>query len=133
MARISGRRGRLYVGLASDTAAAEPVAFLNKWGLSFSTDKLEVTAMGDTTKVYVAGLPDGSGTYGGFYDSSSAQLFTAAQDGLARRWYLYPENSSTDKYWFGTAFFDASYESGVGDAISTSGSLSSATSIFRVG
>ena len=58
MARIAGTTGRLYVGIASSSAAAEPIAYISKMALDFSTDDIEVTTMGDMNKVYVAGMPD---------------------------------------------------------------------------
>lgn len=133
MARIAGRRGRLYVGLASDTAAAEPVTFLNRWALDSATSKYDVTAFGDTTMTYVAGLPDAKGTFAGFYDDASGQLYTASTDGLARKTYLYPDTNSTGKYWFGTAFFDFSVETPVDGAVSISGSFAAATSFQKIG
>ena len=75
MARVHGRRGRLYAGIASDTAAAEPVTFLSSWSIDFTVDKADVTCLGDTNKTYVSGLPDASGSFGGFYDTATAQLY----------------------------------------------------------
>ena len=132
MARIHGRNGRLYVGIASG-GTAEPVAFLNKWSMNFSTDDVEVTCFGDTNKVYVSGLPDCSGSFAGFYDTASAQLYTAATDGDARRFYLYPTNATTTTYWFGTAIFDFSVESGVDDSVKVSGNFKAASSVTKVG
>ena len=85
MARIHGRRGRLYVGLADDSATAEPVAYLSQWSLDSSTDKADVTAFGDTNKVSVSGLPNASGSFSGFYDTASDQLYTASRDGWPAR------------------------------------------------
>lgn len=133
MARIAGRRGRLYVGLASDTAAAEPVTFLTSWSLDSASDKFQVTAFGDGTKTYVSGLPDAQGSFAGFYDTASAQLYTASTDGLARRTYLYPDTNATGTYWFGTAFFDFSIETPVDGAVSISGSFAAATAFSKVG
>lgn len=130
---IHGRKGRLYVGLASDTASAEPVTNLSKWSIDFSTDDVEVTVFGDTNKVYVSGLPDASGSFSGFYDSASAQLYTSATDGLARRFYLYPTNSSTTTYWFGTGLFDFSVEGDVGDAVKVSGGFKAASAVTKIG
>ena len=62
MSRVHGRRGRLYVGIASDTASAAPVTYISKWSSNFSTDNVDVTAIGDSNKTYVAGLPDASGS-----------------------------------------------------------------------
>src|SRR5262245_53738550 len=132
MARLAGRNGRLYAGIGS-AGTAEAIAFLNKWSLNFATDKIEVTAFGDTTKVYVSGMPDCQGDYAGFYDTSTAQLYTAATDGIARRFYLYPDNTNTAQYWFGTAIFDFSVDGDVGGPVNISGSLAAATQVSKVG
>jgi hypothetical protein len=131
MARVHGRRGRLYAGIASDTAAAEPIAFLNTWDIQFTVDKVDVTCFGDTNKVYVSGLPDAAGSYGGFYDTNTAQLYTASQDGLARRFYLYPDTSDGD-YFYGTALFDFGVNGAVSDGVSVSGSWNAASAITKV-
>lgn len=133
MARYHGRKGRLYVGLANDAATAEPVAFLSSWSISFATDRVDVTAFGDTNKVYVAGLPDASGDYSGFWDNATAQLYTAATDGLARKFYLYPtvDLAGTD-YWWGTAFFDFEASASVDGAVEISGSWQAASSVALV-
>lgn len=132
MARIHGRRGRLYVGLASDSATAEPVTFLNTWSIKFETEKSEVTAFGDDNKVYISGLPDAQGDFGGFYDDATVQLYTAASDGAARKFYLYPNNSSTGKYWFGTAIFDFNVDGDVAGPVKISGSWAAASAISKV-
>lgn len=131
MARVHGRRGRLYAGIASDTVAAEPIAFLNTWAIEFTVDKVDVTCLGDTNKVYVSGLPDASGSFGGFYDTATAQLYTAAQDGLARRFYLYPDISDGD-YFYGTALFDFSVSGGSSDSVNVSGSWAAASTVAKV-
>ncbi len=132
MARIAGRNGRLYAGIGS-AGTAEPIAFLNKWTLNFATDKIEVTAFGDTTKVYVAGLPDCQGDYAGFYDTATAQLYTAATDGVARKFYLYPDNTTTTQYWFGTGIFDFTVTGDVGSSVDISGSLAAASAVSKIG
>ena len=130
---IHGRKGRLYVGIASDGADASPVANLSKWSLDFSTDDVEVTVFGDTNKVYVSGLPDASGSFSGFYDSASAQLYTSATDGLARKFYLYPSNGTTSIYWSGTGLFDFSIEGDVGGAVGVSGNFKAASAVTKTG
>jgi hypothetical protein len=132
VARIHGRNGRLYVGIASG-GTAEPVAFLNKWSMNFSTDDVEVTAFGDPNKTYVAGLPDVDGSFGGFYDNATAQTLTAATDGVARKFYAYPDNTSTSQYWFGTAIFDFAITTGVGEAATVSGNFKASSSVTKVG
>lgn len=130
MARIHGRRGRCYVAVASG-GTAEPVAFLNSWSMDSTTDRVDVTAFGDTNKVYVAGLPDATGSLAGFYDTSTEQLFTASQDGVARKFYLYPDTSDGD-YFFGTAFFDFSVTVEVAGAATISGTWSAASAVQKV-
>ena len=135
MARIHGRRGRLYVGLASDTAAAEAVTFLREWSIDFSVDNQDVTAFGDSNKTYVAGLPDATGGFSGFFDNATAQLYTAASDGLARRFYLYPDATvaTAGPYWFGTALFDFSLSGAVDGAVTVSGNWNAASAVAKVG
>jgi hypothetical protein len=132
MARIAGRNGRLYANITSG-GTAEPVQYLNTWALNFATDKIEVTAFGDTTKTYVGGLPDASGTYAGFYDDASSQFYTAAVDGVARKFYLYPSTLTNGQYWFGTAIFDFNVNGDVAGAVAVSGSFSSSSGVAKVG
>jgi hypothetical protein len=132
VARIHGQRGRLYVNIASG-GTAEPIAFLNSWSLNFATDTVEVTAFEDSNKVYVSGKPDASGTFAGWYDDATAQTYTAATDGIARRFYLYPDHSVTGKYWFGTAIFDFNVKSGTGEAASITGNFRASSAIAKVG
>lgn len=132
MARIAGRNGRLYAGIASG-GTAEPIAYLNKWSMKFATQKSDVTSFGDTGMVYVSGLPDAQGDFAGFYDNATAQLYTAATDGVARKFYLYPDNTSTSQYWFGTALFDFNIDGSVDGPVSISGSWAAASTVAKVG
>lgn len=132
MARIHGRRGRIYLEIASG-ATAEPLPFIAKWAINHSTDKVEVTAMGDNNKVYVAGLPDATGTFSGSYDNATAQTYTAAVDGLARKFYLYPDLTTNTQYWFGTILVDLSVDGGVDQAVNMSASWNAASTVAKVG
>ncbi len=134
MARIHGRNGQLYVGIATGSAAASPLAFAMEWDADFKTDHVDVTAFGDTNHVYVAGLPDAGGQFSGFYDTATAQTYTAALDGVARNFYLYPTTPSTaGPYWYGTAFWDFSIKSPVNGAVTVSGSFVPASAVAKVG
>ena len=115
------------MGIASDTAVAEPVPFLADWTINFTTDKIDVTAMGDTNKVYAAGA------FNGFMDDATAQTYTAATDGLARKFYLYPNLLAPTKYFFGTIFPDYSVGAGVGGAATLSSNWNAASTIAKVG
>jgi len=121
------------MGLANDTATAEPLPFFADWEISFATDKTEVTAMGDNNKIYVAGLPDAQGKFSGFYDDSTNQTYTAAVDGLARKFYLYPSTSLSTQYFFGTILPDFTVNGGVGAAVAVSASWMAASQVQKVG
>lgn len=133
MARIAGRNGRLYAGISS-AGTAEPIAFLNKFTASWTTDKFDVTSFGDANKTYVSGLPDFQATYAGFYDTATAQLYTAATDGVARKFYLYTDvvGTPTTQYWFGTALFDFNIDEPVDGPVAISGSFAAATATAKI-
>lgn len=134
MAKVHGRNGQLYMGIASSTAAAEAVAFLSEWSLDVSTDTVDATAFGETSRTYLAGLPNATGSFSGFFDTATAQVFTAGSDGGPRRTYLYPTTPSTaGPYWYGTAFFSGSVTASVTDAVKVSGTFNAATNFTRVG
>lgn len=133
MARIHGRKGRVYLGIADSSAVATPLPFVANWEINFQTDREEVTAMEDDNKVYVSGLPDASGSFEGFYDDSSAQTYTAAVDGLARKMYLYPDRTNSGVYFFGTVLPDLQISGGVGGAVQISASWNAASTITKVG
>ena len=132
MARIAGRRGALYVDL-SGSGSASPVPFLKKYTFDSKVATFDVTAFGDTTHTYVADLPDAQGTFDGYYDTATAQLYTAASDGLARKTYLYPDNSIPATYFYGTATFDMSLDVPVDGAVAINGSFKAATSFAKAG
>lgn len=132
MARAHGQRGRIYVNIASG-GTAEPIAFLNKWGITGNFDKVEVTAFEDAFKAYVTGKPDGSLTYSGFMDLATQQLWTAATDGIARKVYLYPDINQATTYFFCTGFADMSFSGGTDQGLEVNGNIAPATPIARVG
>ena len=122
----------MYLALTSG-GVAQPVAYQASWSLNFTTNKIDVTAFGDATKVYVAGLPDASGQFAGFYDDASVQTYTAATDGVARAFYLYPTTNNTAQYFWGTVLPDMTIDSTVDGAIAVSASFAAASPILKVG
>jgi hypothetical protein len=122
LARRHGRNGQIYIALTSN-GTATPLNFQAKWSINFSTDK-----------VYVAGLPDASGDFSGFYDDATVQSYTAATDGVARPFYLYPDRVNTPgQYFFGTIFPDFKLDGDVGGALKVSASWVAASTIAKVG
>lgn len=132
MARHAGRFGRLYVEL-SPPGSAEPIAFLNKWTADFKTNRTNVEAFEDNNMVYVAGLPDSQFTFAGHWgDTSHTALYTAAQDGTARKFYLYPDRQNNPNfYWYGTGLFDYHIEGDVAGEVPISGTFVAASTISQ--
>lgn len=132
MSRLHGRRGRVYLAVASG-GTAEPIPFMSTWSINFETEKAEVTAFGDNNKVYVAGLPDASGEFGGFYDDATAQTYSAAVDGQPRKFYLYPSTLTNTQYWFGEILPDFAVEGAVDDAVAVTSSWNASSEIKKAG
>lgn len=135
MSAIAGRNGRLYANITSG-GTAEPIPFIASFDLNAESDQYDVTSFGDSFKQTVAGLPSGSGAFSGYYDNATAQFYTAALDGVARKFYFYPSTSGspgTGQYFFGTANFTMSLSFPVDGAATVTGSYSAATVISKVG
>lgn len=135
MSRIHGRNGIAYVAVNSGSAAS-PMAFLTDWSINFVVNKVDVTAMGDPNLIWVAGLPDASGDFSGFYDTATAQTYVAATDGLPRNMYLYPstlgpQGANPGQYFFGTILPDYSVTGGVSAAVSLKSTWNAASPIIR--
>ena len=135
MSRIHGRNGIAYVAVFGGAAAA-PMAFLSDWSINYTVAKVDVTCMGDPNLIWVAGLPDASGDFSGFYDTSTAQTYVSATDGQPRNFYLYPstlgaQGSAPGQYFFGEILPDFSLAGGVAAAVSLKSTWNAATPIIR--
>lgn len=136
MGRIHGRNGLVYLGITPSPAAALPLAYISDWTVNFTVAKVDVTALGDTNLVWVAGLPDASGDFTGFYDTGTAQTYQAAVDGQPRNFYLYPsllgvQGSNPGQYFFGTVLPDYSVSGGVAAAVTMKSTWNAASQIQR--
>lgn len=131
MGRVAGRMGRIY--LAPTTAGqAQPMVAQAKWSINMTTGKLDVTALGDSTKQYVSDVPDAAGTFEGFFDDGVDTTYAAAVDGLPRRFYLYPNINVPTVYFYGMILPDLSVNGGVGAAVAVSSSWSAASAITKL-
>lgn len=134
MSRITGRNGRIYMGIASSAATAEPLAYVSKWGIEFIPEMLDVTAMGDDNDVYLGGQVAVGGDMSGFFDDATAQTYTAALDGQPRKFYLYPAASTTPgQYWFGTVIPDFKASAEVKGAVAFESSWKPNSKFAKVG
>jgi len=104
MARFTGKNTRLYVALTS-AGNAQPAVFIKEWEHNASFDAIDVTCFEDDNLTYLAGMADASGSYSGYLDSATAQLYTASVDGGSRKFYFYPDITDATKYTYGTAIF----------------------------
>lgn len=119
--RTHGRNGVIYIDVSSAAnGSAQTVSYLNEWTLDMASDKVEVTAFGDTTKTYVQGLPDASGSMSGFLNMGTTTFSYLTNNSGARKLYLYPDSGTSGTYFFCTAYFDASYAGSTGDALKVS-------------
>ena len=108
MPRRHGRNGAVYLA-ATSGAAASPVTFQAAWTVDVTADKTDVTTWADSQHVYVAELPDISGSFTGFLDDATSQTYVAASDGLPRAFCLYPDTvNSPAVYFAGTVIADFS-------------------------
>jgi hypothetical protein len=142
LSRIHGRYGVAYVGVDAASlapgdplATASPMAFLSEWDVNFVMDTVDVSAMTDPTHIYVAGLPDCTGDFSGYFDTATAQTYVSATDALPRNFYLYPSTlaaqMSPPQYFFGQILPDFSVSGGVTAAVSIKSNWTAASPIKR--
>lgn len=135
MSRIHGRNGQVYLGVTTG-AAAQPLAYVADWTINFATAKVDVTALGDSNLIWVAGLPDATGDFTGFYDTATSQTYTAAIDGQPRNFYLYPsliglQGANPGQYFFGIILPDFTTSGGVAAAVTFKSSWNAAGTVQR--
>jgi hypothetical protein len=121
--RIHGSHGQVKMDPTGATALVV-VASLNKWDLDMSKEHVKVTAFGDTNQVYVDGLPDVKGTFGGWYDPVDGLgifgvVFGTAKPALE----LYPSSLDTTHKFAGKGLLDAKISVDSAGAVSVSGAF----------
>jgi hypothetical protein len=131
MARYHGKKGVLYISTSASGTASAAIG-LSTWSLNMATDKVDVSAFGDTNKTYVQGLKDLQGAVSGFWDDTETKVFGAADSADGCKLYLYPSSDAPTKYWYGTAWLDASIDTGVSAAVAISGTFVAASSWSRM-
>lgn len=121
--RLHGKNGRIQMDPAGGSALVT-LGDLNAWTLDMGTDRVEVTAFEDLNKRRVSGLPDYSGTLGGWWNalaSSSPAYFAAVLAGLPVTIRLIPNKLDATVYFQGLANVDGSVKVAATGAISTGG------------
>lgn len=125
--RIHGKNGQVYM----DADGASPFSYtlltdLSKWTLDMTTDRVDVTAFGDTNKVRVAGLPDYSGTIAGFWNAGAVQYVDAVLAGIPVQLKLVPNSADSTVFYAGLANVDGAIDVDVNGAVTISGSWDAA-------
>lgn len=129
--RRHGRNAQIYLG-ATTGGVAVPLPFQAAWSISRVSDRDEVTAFGDSNKVFVGGLPDASGDFSGFMDAGTSQTYVAASDGLPRSFYLYWDTvNDPSSYWYGTVLVDFSADGAVAGPVNFKATWQAASAIQR--
>lgn len=123
---IHGKGGAIYIGGAKGAGGIR-VATKSEFTLNRSRDYVEKTSFGDANKTYLAGLPDVSGSFNGFLDTSGDMLLSAATSD-AQNLYLYASDgtlagTSTILIAHGPALIDATVTVSNTDAARISGNF----------
>lgn len=119
MPRYAGKNLKVYMS-KDGNSEAEPVLRVSQWTNSGSVDFHEVTADGDTSKTYVAGLPDAGGNINRFWDDEDDVVpaaIAATKNDDPVKLYLYRSMQAATKYIYGTAWVSKSDDVGINSAI----------------
>jgi hypothetical protein len=130
--RIHGRNGLVYLSVHAGDPAT-PLAYLNSWAATWTSDTSDVTTITDTQHVYVDELPDVTGTFSGFLDDATSQAYIAAVDGLPRSMFLYPDAANTSRYFSGAVLADLAVTGSASTAVAISVNWVAAGLVTRTG
>ena len=123
MAFFRGEEGSVKFKNTAGTVAA--VTATRSWSLSISKDTLDCTAQGATSRSYVGGFIDGSGSVELLYTASSGDetaelindVLTTEDDGTAK-FELFLDTSTSKKLTFDGIVTGAEFGTSVGDLVS---------------
>jgi hypothetical protein len=110
MNRMTGSHGQIKIDTTGVGTTMTTVASMNAWTLNMARDKVEVTAFGDTNKVYVQSLMDIKGTLGGWFDSDELKIFDVAIGEIAAYLNLVPSTLNATMFWKGPAWLDSAID-----------------------
>jgi hypothetical protein len=90
--------------------AIVPIISLNSWTGEFTTEYEDVSCYGDTTRVYLPGMPDASGSLGGYFNAAELALFKSALSPTAGTLKLTPNVNEATIFFQGKAYMSASID-----------------------
>lgn len=121
--RIHGSHGQVLLDPTGGSTLV-PVASLNKWDLDIAKDHVKVTCFGDLNQVYVDGLPDIKGSYGGFYDPADGLVIFDVILGVVKpSLELRPYDADAVNVFAGRATIDGKISVDANGAVSVGGSF----------
>ena len=97
MATLHGKNGVIYLGETN----ASPISEKTEWHITIDRDLAEDTVMQDSWRTQLKGINNWSGSFAGFLDTASNDLFTAATSANLQKIYIYPDSSSVTRYYYG--------------------------------
>jgi hypothetical protein len=109
----------LATGPTGSTAITQVIGLTN-WSLNMESDKVDVTAFGDSNKQYVLGIRDVKGSFNGFWDTTENKPFVASANDNGTFIYLYPDSNIATSYWYGPAWLDVTIETDVNGSVDIS-------------
>ncbi len=114
-----GRQAQVMIDTSSGgTSAAVDITSKSKWSFDQSTAFVEVTAFRDSSKAFVAGLPDAVGTVDGYWDSADTAIYNVIGSTVERRMYIYPDvTDNATSYIAGKFFFSTKSQGGIAEAV----------------
>ena len=125
--RIHGKRGAVEMDETSPFATHTPVADISAFTLNLTTEKVPVTAFGDTNVVKVTGLPDFAGTLAGWWnEDTTPRIFDVVLAGLPVGLKLIPDSASPTFHFLGLAYIDGSIDVSATGAVSFAGTWDAA-------
>jgi len=114
--------------------AASPVAFLSGWSIACTQgDAIDITGHVDPQHVYATGEPSWAGSFTGWFDTATAQAYTAAADGLPRNMYLYPSIRNAGQFFSGLIFPGYAVGGGTASAVQLTVQWSAAGPVIKTG
>lgn len=102
MGHIHGKNAVIYLGAGG--AAAINIGEQVDWSIDFDSSFVDVSSLNQTWKNFVKGMIGWSGTCSGNFDTASVQLWLASVSNQVEKFYLYPDSSSTGRYYYGTVW-----------------------------
>jgi hypothetical protein len=117
--KYHAKKGVVYMSTSGSTAAV-PVGGMRAYTFDGSTEDVDTTEFGATTRTSVIGFPAGRGTLEGFWSSDDTTLRQAANSADGTNLYIYPSSDAPTKYFAAQAWVDMSIRGAVDSAVTTS-------------